>query len=69
MNDLIDNIKKEENIKEASYSGNIGFQEMVEFYKKASPMDIKQMEKFIKNNSWIGIKKLFKKILGVNLKG
>lgn len=67
--DIIDNINKEENIKEASYSGNIGFQEMVEFYKKASPMDIKYIEKLIKDNNWNGVKRLFKKILGINLKG
>ena len=66
--DITDIIEKEELLHEASYSGNIGFQEMVEFYQIASPSDIKKMEKLIKNGNWTGVKLLFRKTLGVSLK-
>ncbi len=59
----------EMDMNEASYKNNIGFQEMVEFYQKASSSEIKQMETMIKTDSWNGFKKLIKKVLGVNLKG
>ena len=54
---------------EASYKYNIGFQEMVEFYQKATKSEIKQMEALIKRDSWVGFKKLIKKVLGIELKG
>ena len=57
-----------EKVEEASYSGNIGFEEMTKFYKKASDEDINKMEKFLNNNDWEGFKKLIKKVLGVLLK-
>lgn len=66
--DIIDVINKEESLHEASYEGNIGFQEMVQFYQVATSADIKKMENLIKNNNWNGVKFLFKKILGVTLK-
>jgi hypothetical protein len=66
--DLINKIEMEEMIKEAAYSGNIGFQEMVTFYQKASDKDIKKLEAMIKRKSWEGVKKLFKNILGIELK-
>lgn len=64
---LINIIKKEEIMKEAVYSGNIGFEEMVSFYQKANPTQIKDMEMMIKKKSWKGVKRLFKKILGIEL--
>jgi hypothetical protein len=64
---LTENIEKEEIIKEASYAGNIGFQEMINFYQVASPSDIKKMEMLVKKASWSGVKKLFQKVLGVTL--
>lgn len=60
---------QESDMSEASYKYNIGFQEMVEFYKKADPIEIKRMEKLIKTDNWNGFKKLIKKVLGVDLKG
>jgi len=66
ITDLID---KEEIIQEVSYKYNIGFQEMVQFYGKASQSEIKQMEKLIKNVNWNGFKKLIKNVLGIDLKG
>lgn len=66
--DLNEKIQREEIIKEAAYSGNIGFQEMIEFYQKASDEQIKKMEAMIKKKSWDGVKALFKLVLGVELK-
>lgn len=55
-------------INEASYPGNIGFQEMAEFYRKATPKQIKQMEKIVKNGEFDKFKNLIRKVLGVRLK-
>jgi hypothetical protein len=64
----IKQIEKEELMKEAAYAGNIGFQEMVEFYQKATEAQVKKMEALVKKNNWKGVKALFKAILGVELK-
>jgi hypothetical protein len=69
MEKISEYIEKEEAISEASYKYNIGFEEMVHFYQKASPNEIKQMEKIIKSDSWGAFKKLIKKVLGIELKG
>jgi hypothetical protein len=61
-------IEREETIQEAAYAGNIGFVEMVEFYQKADQKNIKKMESLIKKGSWTGVKKLFRMVLGVELK-
>lgn len=53
---------------EAAYPGNIGFVEMVQFYQEATPQEIKQMEKIIKRNDFIGFANLIKKTIGVELK-
>lgn len=53
---------------EASYAGNLGFEEMVKFYDKASDDEVGKMEKYLKNDDWDGFKKLIKKVLGVLLK-
>lgn len=66
--DILENIEKEQLIKEAVYSGNIGFEEMVRFYQKASPKEIKMMEKLLKNENWKRFKELIKKVLGIELK-
>ena len=55
-------------LKEASYSGNIGFEELYKFYQIASNNDITEMEKIIKNNNFEAFKNLIKKVLGVVLK-
>lgn len=65
--DIVDKIEKEEAMKEASYAMNVGFEEMVNFYQKASNSEIKQMEKIIKKEDWNAFKKMIKKVLGVNL--
>ncbi len=53
---------------EAAYPGNIGFEEMVEFYKVASKSEIKEMEKVIKKGDWNKFKELVTKVTGKDLK-
>jgi HPt (histidine-containing phosphotransfer) domain-containing protein len=55
-------------LKEVAYAGNLGFQEMVELYQKATKEEIERVEKAIKNNDWKEFVKLVKKILGITLK-
>jgi hypothetical protein len=66
----LENYLREEMIvlDEAAYPGNIGFVEMVEFYQKATEQQIKQMEKIIKRNDFIGFANMIKKTIGVELK-
>ena len=52
---------------ELSYPGNLGFAEMVQFYREARDSDIAKMEKCLKNDDWEGFKKLIKTVLGVSL--
>jgi len=59
---------KLKHILEASYSKNIGFEEMVKFYKVANKQQEKEMEEIIIKNDWIGFKKLIFRVLGVKLK-
>jgi len=53
---------------EAAYPGNIGFEELTNFYQKASDKEIKEMEKLIKKNDWMGFRNMIYKVLGVKLK-
>lgn len=53
---------------EAAYPGNIGFQEMVEFWKKASDQDIKRMEKIANRGDWMSFIKLIRVVTGRKLK-
>lgn len=55
-------------VNEASYAGNIGFEEMVKFYQKASQQDIDKMEEIIKNSDWEKFKKMIKRVIGTLLK-
>lgn len=55
-------------VNEASYVGNIGFEEMVKFYQKASQQDIDGMEEIIKNSDWKKFKKMIKQVIGTVLK-
>lgn len=65
--DLEKLIEREQSIKEAAYAGNLSFEEMIKFYQVATDEQIKKMEKLIKKNSWVGVKKLIKLVLGVEL--
>ena len=54
-------------LEEAAFHGNLGFVEMVQLYDKATPEQLKELDKIIKANDWEGYKKLVKKVLGVML--
>ena len=53
---------------EAAYMGNLGFEEMVNFYQKADDKEIKKMESVIKKGDWNGFKNLIFDVLGKKLK-
>ena len=61
---------------EASYQGNIGFEELVMFYNKATKQQIEQLEKFLKSlddntltdKEWNEFKQLIKKVTNITLK-
>jgi hypothetical protein len=61
---------------EASYQGNIGFEELVMFYNKASKQEINQLETFLKSlddntltdKEWEQFKRLIKKVTNITLK-
>jgi hypothetical protein len=55
------------NINEAAYKGNMGFEEMMKFYRVASKEDKEKMEKLVKDNNWSAYKILIKRVLGVQL--
>ncbi len=55
-------------ILEAAYVGNIGFAEMVDFYRKANKAQEKEMDKAVKNNNFDDFKALIQTVLGVKLK-
>ena len=57
-----------ENIDEAAYPGNIGFEELMSFYNNASDKEIKEMEDIIKKNNWMAFKDMIYKVLGKKLK-
>jgi hypothetical protein len=53
---------------EAAYPGNMGFEELVDFYKKASKSEITKMEKIIEKGDWEKFKSMIAKVTGVELK-
>ncbi len=55
-------------INEMVYSGNIGFEEMVKFYRNASDFDISHMEEIINRGDWGEFKKLIHQVTGKILK-
>jgi len=55
------------NLSESPYKGNLGFQEMVSFYRSASDEEIDLMEKIISKGNWNGFRALIKKVIGVVL--
>lgn len=61
------NLEKRLYLAELSYKGNVGFQEMVAFYRKATDDEIEKMEIIVQNNNWNGFRKLIKRVTGVNL--
>ena len=59
---------KYKDINEQSYAGNLGFEEMMNFFKIATDKQANQMEKIVAKEDWKGFKNLIKKTLGVKLK-
>lgn len=57
-----------ENVNEASYQGNIGFEELAKFYQVANDEEIEQMENILKNEDWASFKQLIYKVLRTRLK-
>ena len=54
-----------EEIYSVSYPANLGFQEMVEFWRKASPKELALMEKIINRDDETAFRKLIKRVLNV----
>lgn len=59
-----------ESLDEASYPGNIGFEEMTMFWKTATKDQIKQMDKILSKPkpSFDEFKKLVREVVGTKLK-
>ncbi len=55
-------------ISEAAYPGNVGFEELVKFYRDADKQEIKKMDKIIKAEDWEGFKNLIQKVSNIKLK-
>lgn len=55
------------NLSESPYKRNLGFQEMVSFYRRASDEEINLMEKIVSGGDWNGFRALIKKVIGVVL--
>jgi len=52
---------------ESVYSGNLGFEEMMMFYKKASESEISKMESLLSKNKFEAVFNLLQRVLGVGL--
>ena len=55
-------------IDEASYIGNIGFEEMVQFHKIATDTDLKVMQKIVEREDWRAFKLLIQRVIKVRLR-
>ena len=53
---------------EASYVGNLGFEEMIRFYQKATPAQAKLMDRIANTGNWKAAKVLIKRVLHVSLR-
>ena len=53
---------------EASYPSNIGFEELVAYYRKANKKETNIIEYLIKKEDWSGFKLQIQKVVGVKLK-
>ena len=55
------------NLDEAIYYGNLGFEELVKFYKAASKEELEKMEKIVKEGNWLKFKALIEKVTKAKL--
>jgi hypothetical protein len=53
---------------EAAFRGNIGFEEMVKFYREANDQQKKEMDKIVQSGNWDKYVLLIHKVTGVKLK-
>jgi hypothetical protein len=56
-----------ERIEEAAYQGNLGFAEMMQFFKVATKEQESLMDKYLKKNDFASAWSLLKKVTGVKL--
>jgi len=59
-----------EELNEATYPGNIGFEEMVQFWKMAEKEDLKKMDKLLSKSkpNFNDFKDLIRNVVGTELK-
>ena len=50
-----------------TYSGNIGFQEMVQFSQKATAAQQAQMDQVVRDENWTAYRKLIETVLNIKL--
>lgn len=54
-------------VKEASYPGNLGYSEMMKFYKVATEDEISEMEDLLKRGDFKGVWRLLQRVTGTKL--
>jgi len=57
-----------ERVNEMVYKGNLGFEELVKFYDKATKNEREEMDEYVEVGDWDRFKMLIEKVLEVNLK-
>lgn len=55
-------------VAEAAYEGNLGFEEMVRFYRTAQSSEIAQLEKLLRGGKFRAAWALLKQVTGVALR-
>ena len=53
---------------EASYDGNIGFEELAKFWKISTPTQKKKMNEVLEKEDWNAFKELIRIVVGTKLK-
>lgn len=66
MQEMIEDIEAE--LQEASYAGNLGAVEMMQFYRVADQNQQNQMDRFLSSNQISKAWALLQKVVGVRLK-
>ena len=62
-------LKKEEHLPEASYAGNMGLVELMQFYDIAKPAEKKLLQKFMDSKQWKNAWRLVQKVTNTKLVG
>jgi hypothetical protein len=66
---IMETVKRTNLILEMSYEGNVGLHEMMQFFRVASPEDVKRFESYMANQDLSNAWELVQKVVGVRLKG